>query len=150
MENYPLHLLATFQQFFPAQTPQVFVKSPDHEIWVAAALDDADAFHLASADHQARTTFTWQSAKVRQSILRRPLPAWSRFPAGVIWHLCAEGLDMPGLYAALLSTEAPGPRADYGTAMTVAALWFTLFGQPYTVDGLHEILERVRREYVNA
>jgi hypothetical protein len=150
MENYPLHLLATFQHFYPAQTPQVFVKSPDHEIWVAASLEEVDAFHIASADHQARTTFTWQSAKTRKSILRRPLPAWARFPAGVIWYLCADGMDIPGLYAALMSTEAPGPRSEYGTAMAVAALWHRLFDQPYTVDSLSEILEKVRRDYVNA
>jgi hypothetical protein len=32
--------------------------------------------------------------------------------------------------------------------MTMAALWHHLSGRPYTADSLLEIVERVRRDYV--
>lgn len=148
MDNYPLHLLATFSHFYPTHTPQHIVKSPDHDIWVAAAQAGAENFNLASAEEQARTTFTWQTAKAKQTLFKRPMPHWARYPAGVIYVLCAEGMDLPGVYAAWISTEAPGPRAEYGVAMSIAALWYTLFERPYTAASLREVLEKVRREYL--
>lgn len=146
--NYPLHLLAAYQQFYPNVIPDWVVKAPDYEVWAAASRLDAPAFNIVNANLHVKTTFSWQSAKVKQTLFKRPLPRWSRYAAGVIFHLCADGLDRSGVYMAVLSTESAPVRAEYGAGLAVAALWYTLNSQSFTVETLREHVEQVRREYI--
>jgi len=148
--NYPLHLLAAYQQFYPNIMPDWVIKAPDYEVWAAASRLDAPAFNLVNANVQAKTTFTWQSAKVKQTLFKRPLPRWSRYAAGVIFQLCADGLDRSGVYMAVYSTESATVRAEYGVGLAVATLWYTLNGMSFSAERLREQVERVRREYIMA
>lgn len=146
--NYPLHLLAAYQQFYPNVIPDWVVKAPDYEVWAAASRLDVAEFNIVNANVRARTAFSWQSAKVKRTVFRRPLPAWARYPAGVIFYMCADGLDRRGIYAALLTTETARVRTEYGSGIAMAALWHTLAGRSYTPDSLRELVEKVRREYI--
>lgn len=146
--NPPLRLLVAYQQLYPEQPPEHIVQAPGRDMWVAANIDDTDTFTIHVPDLDARTTFNWRSAKFKRTVLNRPLPSWARYPAGVIFTLCAMGLDVTGVDAVLVGEEPPGPRYDYALGMAVAALWYTLHSRPYTAETLLEIIEQVRRQYV--
>lgn len=57
-----------------------------------------------------RATFNLQSAKIKQTITRRPLPRWARYPAGVTLLLAQDGLDLVGLNMVVMGNEPAGPR----------------------------------------
>jgi len=146
--NPPLRLLAAFQDTYPDQTPERIVEAPGREMWVAADLSSDHVFTLIAPDFGGRTSFTWQSAKTKHTLLNRPLPSWARYPAGVILTLGGDGLQTPGLHAVFVGEEPAGPRYDYAAAMAMAALLHDLNGRACTAESLIEIVDRVRRDYM--
>jgi galactokinase len=143
-----MRLLMSFQQHFPALTPDWILQAPGRDMWVAATFIDNPTFSIAVADLDARATFSYRSAKTRTTALNRPLPGWARYPAGVLLALRDEGLEATGLQAALAGGEPRGPRYDHSLGIAIAALWCQVHQRPYTIEGLVELVERVRREYV--
>lgn len=148
----PLRLLAAFQTAYPGQEPETVLLAPGRDIWIAALRQDGRHYRLYNADKGQRTIVTWRSIMHQQTAQRRPLPRWSRYPAGVIHQLCAQGgpLDMPAVNLVIAADEAPGPRRDYGMGIAVAALWHELAGQPYTQETLLAITDAVRRSIEGA
>ncbi len=146
----PVHLLAAFQQAFPEQSPTWLIRAPGRDVWIAAAPAASSQFTVAAPAHESRTSFNLRSAKLRRTVTQRPLPRWALYPAGVILILCHDGLDMDGLNILVLSEEPPGPGYDYGLGMAFAALWYEILAQPYTLDLLRDVVDRARREYVEA
>lgn len=150
LANPPLHLVAAFNRYFPNTSAEWIVRAPGYEAWIAAAPGNSDdyTYSLACTERPGRAHFTWHSAQSKQTVLRRPLPDWSRYPAGVIVDLCAAGLDVPNINAVVLGEGTTSPRYEYGLGMVVATLWHTIHDRPYTDEGLREIVDRVRREYL--
>ena len=146
--NPPVRLLAGFHNAFPGQTPAFIVNVPGREMWVAAASTDWNDYTLHAPDLEGRTRFSLRSAKFKQTVLKRPLPRWAYFPAGVILALTADGLDVSGVSAVIVGDETHGIRYEYALGMTVAALWHTILERPYNESDLTDIVERVRRDYV--
>ncbi|GAB4513856.1 MAG: hypothetical protein OHK0046_15130 [Anaerolineae bacterium] len=144
----PLRLLSAFQSAYPEHNPETIVLTPGRELWIAACT--SDLFELHTPDLNGRTRFNWRDAKFKRTVLNRPLPRWSRYPAGVIYTLCADGLEVSGFKAVIMGAEAAGVRYEYGLGLAVAALLHTLHGREYTANSLVDIMERVRREYVEA
>jgi hypothetical protein len=145
--NPPVRLLAHFNQHFPDSTHEIIVQTPGRELWIAAGLTTNRRCALRAVELDAGTAFTLQSAKMRQTYLRRPLPRWARYAAGA-W-LALEDVDLPGVNAALCGNEPVGPRYEYAIGMTFAALLYELNGSPYTAASLIELIDRVQREYVD-
>ncbi|NWG18222.1 MAG: hypothetical protein HXY41_16485 [Chloroflexi bacterium] len=146
----PVRLLVAFQQAYPEQTPERLVRAPGRDVWVAAARAASEHFTVTSPDHEARATFSLRSARLRRTVTQRPLPRWARYPAGVILTLGSGGLDIPGLNTVVLSGEPPGPAYEFGLGMAFAALGYEIHAQPYTSDMLIDVVDRARREYVEA
>ena len=144
----PLRLLAAFQQIYPALVPTHIVQAPGRDMWVAASVAQTNAFTIHVPDMNGHTSFSRRTAKNHRTLLKRPLPRWARYPAGVVIALSASGLDVDGIDTVVVSEESPGPRYDYALGMTFAALIHSLHGQSYDSDSLLEIVEKVRREYV--
>lgn len=144
----PLQLLAAFQTIYPDKSPNYIVQAPGRAMWVAAAMGPPDNYCIHVVDLDRHTRFSWRSARSRQTLLKRPLPAWARYPAGVVVDLSGAGIDVSGVCAVILGQEMPGPRYDYALGVTFAALWHTLADKPYTGETIIEVVERVRREYV--
>ena len=144
----PMRLLLSFQEHFPALSPDWILKAPGRDMWIAAAFVEQPSFTIASADLDASTTFSYRSAKTRMTVLNRPLPTWARYPAGVLLSLRDAGLETTGLQAALAGEEPSGPRYEHSLGITVAALWYQVHQLPCTSDDLVELVEQVRREYV--
>jgi galactokinase len=144
----PVRLLAAFQQAFPEQAPQWILRAPGRDVWIAAVASPSAHFTVASPDHESRTAFNLRSAKNKRTLVQRPLPRWAYYPAGVIFILCNSGMDMAGLNMVVLSEEPPGPGYDYGVGMAFVALWYEIHAQPYSTDTLLDVVDRVRREYV--
>lgn len=144
----PLRLLAAFTERYPGMQPGYVVQAAGREMWVAATIGDATAFTLHAPDLEGRASFDWRSAKNQRTLLRRPLPSWARYPAGVIVHLCANGLDLPGLDAVVVGTEASGPRYDFSLGVAFATLWYEIYELDYAPADMVDIVDHVRREYV--
>jgi galactokinase len=144
----PMRLLMAFQQTFPALTPDWILQAPGRDMWIAAVLTDQPAFTVSAADLDARATFSFRSAKTYTTVLNRPLPGWARYPAGVLLLMREYGIETTGLQAVMAGSEPPGPRYEHALGITLAALWHEMHGLSYTPARLLELVERVRREYV--
>lgn len=147
-KNPPLRLLMAFQQAYPGLNPAYIMQAPGREMWVAASVERAEAFTIYSYDLEGRTSFDWRSAKLKRTLLNRPLPRWARYPSGVVVKLCLEQMDIAGFDAVVISDEAPGPRYDYSLGVMFAALMYVLNDRPYVENDLLAIVDSVRREYV--
>lgn len=145
--NPPLRLLAAFAQHFPDREPSVILQAPGRDLWVAAVILGTQQYRIEALDLRARTVFSRQSAIRRETILRRPLPRWSRYASGVILAL-DDLIDMPGMVALICGDEAPGPRYEYGLGVLFAALWHEIAGEFARERDLIELVDRVQREYV--
>jgi galactokinase len=146
--NPPLRLLAAFQQLYPDVPPMWIVQAPGRETWIAAA-PAPDGYTLSSADLSGRAAFNRRSALFKRSITQRPLPKWMRYASGVVVALCDAGFEVGGLRAVTCSEDRSfGPRHDHAVGMAVAALLHEMTEQPYTPEGILELVERVRRSYV--
>jgi hypothetical protein len=117
-------------------------------MWVAASVAQTNAFTIHVPDMSGHTSFNRRTARSYRTVLKRPLPRWARYPAGVVIALSNCGLVVNGIDAVVVSEESPGPRYEYALGMTFAALIHSLHSQPYDSDSLLEIVEKVRREYV--
>lgn len=144
--NPPIRLLMTAHQRL--NPPEWIVQAPGREMWLAAAHGDDDEYTLYEADFDSRTTFSHRSAKTHQTVLKRPLPVWARYPAGVVAALNDNGTDIPGFQAVLLGDEPQGPRYDFGLGLVTAAFCHELVGAAYTAEQLVNFVERVRRDFL--
>ncbi|MBC7871447.1 MAG: hypothetical protein H7Y09_11465, partial [Chitinophagaceae bacterium] len=79
---------------------------------------------------------------------RRPLPGWARYPAGVIYLLGDMDIEVEGVDVVIVGDEAHGPRYDFALGVAVAALWYEINSLIVTPEGLIDLVERVRREYI--
>lgn len=146
----PVRLLVAFQQAYPELSPVWLVRAPGRDVWIAAAPAAVEQFTVIAPDHEARATFSLRSARMRRTVTQRPLARWARYPAGVLLALSRSGLDLSGLNCVVLSEEPPGPGYEFGLGMAFAALGYEIHAQPYTSDQLIEVVDRARREYVEA
>jgi len=146
--NPPVRLLAAFQTAYPSLVPNQIVKAADREMWVAAVNAPLGHFTVHVADLDARTTFSYQSAKSKRTVTSRPLPSWARYVAGVILMSDDNQAEVSGLTAVIAGNEPPGPRYEYALGIAFATLWYELHSTPYTITNLMELMDRIRREYV--
>jgi len=146
----PVRLLAAFQQAFPNLSPEWIVRAPGRDTWIAAVKTGTHELTVYAPDLDAKTTFSLQSARVRKTVMQRPLPKWAYYPAGVTLMLDNSGLDMVGVSLAVIADETPGPQFDYGLGIAFATLWHEIHEEPYTIDQLIDVVDLARREYVES
>ncbi len=147
-ENPPVRLLSLFNHVFPNMSPERVIKTPGREMWVASTSAPNDILTLYVSETNARTYFTVRSARRKETARSRPLPSWARIISGVAVLLCDQNMDVPGMFIAIAGNEPQGPRYDYALGMTFAALCYHLNHQLCTDNTLLELVERVRREYI--
>lgn len=147
----PLRLLVKYQELYPDAPPSLIFKTPDRDLWLAARYHSQPEYACLALDYNAVTpvTFSLQSAKQRRTVLKRPLPHWARYPAGIILALSSAGFEIPPFYAVICGDEPPGPRYEYALGMLFAGLCCELNDEPYRTSTLVEIVDRVHREYVD-
>jgi galactokinase len=146
LSDPPIRLLAKFEQLFPLTPPQMIVQAPGREMWAAANVNGTAHISVGNAETDTQTSFSYQSAKIKQTTKRRPLPTWARYLAGV--SVLIDVPDMPGIDAVVCGNEAAGPRYEFALGILFGALWREVNGQTPDVNDLVELTERVRREYV--
>lgn len=130
-------------------TPDYVVQAPGRDMWIAARVCNSQEFAIHAPDIRGgRTVFSSRSAKLKRTVLNRPLPRWARYPAGVVVALYSSGFDQTGFDAVIAGEEPEGPRYDHAMGTVIAALLYTLHDRPYTAERVLEIVERVRREYI--
>ncbi|HUN05374.1 MAG TPA: hypothetical protein PLQ56_02175 [Aggregatilineales bacterium] len=147
--NPPVRLLSTFSEAFPESDLTWVVNPPGYAVWAAAATSGRLEYTLALADADSKVTFSLQTARVGQTILKRPLPRWSRYPAGSLLLLDSIGAEIEALNILLLVDEPAGPRFDYALGTAVAALWHEVARRSYAPATLIEVVDRTRREYAS-
>ncbi len=148
VQDPPIRLLAAFNEVYPSLSPSHVIQPPGRDMWIAAAVNTTREYTLHASDLGGRTKLNWRSAKQKMTVLRRPLPRWARYPAGVIYLLGDTGIEVDGVDVVIVGDEAHGPRYDFALGVTVAALWYELNDLPYTPESLIDLVERVRREYI--
>jgi galactokinase len=148
LSDPPIRLLAKFQELFPSTSPQLILKAPGREMWAAANFNGKSEIAVWSAEIAAHTTFTYQSAKQKQTVQRRPLPHWARYLSGVSVYIDVP--EMPGVDVVVGGNEPLGPRYEYALGILFAAFWCDINGQDVSEAELRDLTERVRREYVGA
>jgi galactokinase len=143
----PVRLLTKFSQVFANKSPQIVVQAPDREMWAAASFNGTAHCTVYTADSsEARTSFSYQSAKRKQTIQRRPIPRWARYLAGI--SVMLDVPEMPGLDVVVCGDEPAGPRYDFALGILFAALMYEINMEDCDPDVLQEVTERVRREYI--
>jgi galactokinase len=144
----PVRLLAAFQIAYDNAEPEVILQAPGRDLWLAASTAADSTVHVFAPDLGRHTAFSFRSARASRTLLRRPLPTWARYIAGVVVTLYDDGQDVPGLRLVVLGEELPGPRYHHALGVAVAALWHTLRQETVAADTVLEFVERVRRDYV--
>jgi galactokinase len=146
--NPPLRLFIAFQQRYNDPPPYV-LQVPGRDMWLAAAPSGNNNYTLVAPDFDATTVFDLRSARAHKTNIRRPLPRWSRYSAGVLVTLADEGaLALPGVLAVIAGDEPAGPRYEYALGMAFAALWYAVNGQTCDENCLIRLLTRVQKRYV--
>ena len=85
-------------------------------MWAAACFNGSVVYNIHTVDVNAHTSFSYQSAKWKQTIRRRPPPRWVRYIAGV--NVLLNVLEMPGIDAvvsgnAVAGTALPSRAGDF-------------------------------------
>ena len=146
--NPPLRLLIAFQQRH-SDPPSYVLQVPGRDMWLAAAHSGNNSYTLVAPDLDANTTFDLHSARLRKTNIRRPLPRWSRYPAGVLATLADSGqLQLPGMLTVMAGDEPSGPRYEYALGMAFGALWYVVNGGACDEPCLINLLSRVQKRYM--
>lgn len=135
-------------QTFGGHQPEWLVQAPGREMWIAAVTTEDHLYTVEAADHDSSVKFTHRSAKTGKTHLKRPLPDWARYPAGVVVTLGDGGLALPGFHAIILGDEPAGPRYDFSTGVAFAAFCYRLADVEADEGRLLDVAETVRREFI--
>jgi galactokinase len=143
-----VHLLAGFSHFHPHAAPELVLQAPGRDLWAAVARGADAEFSIASLEMDMLTRFTYQTAKQRQSVLRRPLPSWARYASGMLVLMRNQGVDVAGFDVVVAGNERSEARYEYAIGLAFAAVYHTFGGRPFSEAGLVDLAEHVRREYL--
>ncbi|MBE2267954.1 MAG: hypothetical protein IAE80_06955 [Anaerolinea sp.] len=140
----PIRLLVHYQTLYPDTPPQWLVAPSERDMWAAGHAGSPDLFTVFDVESEAQACFSRQSAKAKKTILNRPLPRWARYVAGVALLSDVNG----GIEAVICGDEAAGVRYEYALGVVFAALLYEMQGLEVDERVLLDLVERVRREYV--
>jgi hypothetical protein len=142
----PVRLLALYQQICSADMPDLVVAVPGRAIWAAVHFTGTTFFKVIDADGARHTRFDVRSSRHKRTLLRRPIPDWARYAAGVT--ALASVRFLPGAEILVCSDETSGPRRDHSLGMLITALWNEVNDLPTDEDTLFQMAERTRRDYI--
>jgi hypothetical protein len=140
----PIRLLADFQARC-GSPPDLIAGAGERRAWAVAHFTGGGFYIVHHGDSTGVTRFDARTARRRLTLLRRPIPIWARYAAGVAALL---EQPLPGAHIALYSDEPAGPRRAHALGMAVAGLWQRAHGLPDDEPTLFAIAEQVRRAYV--
>jgi galactokinase len=151
--NTPVRLLVAFSEAYPDTTPSLILQAPGRDLWLAVMQFppkpyQLNTYHLRSLDFGGRAAVNYQSIKTRRTVYQRSLPWWAHYPAGVIKLLSEQGMDAPPLDILFVTEEPRGPGLDYALGIGIGALWHELHNLDCTPQQLIELVDQVRREYI--
>jgi galactokinase len=145
----PIHLLASFAQVYPESASEFTLRVPGRALWIAGCRRADRQFRVASVELGGRTALTYQSAKQRQTLNRRPLPAWAHYVAGMAIFLADKQVDCPGFNIVVAGDEGDAARYIYALGAAFGTAYYHCAGIAAAEATLMDDLEHVRRGYVN-
>ncbi len=143
----PIHLLAHFAEAYPESASEFTLGVPGRLLWVAGNRRRDRQFRLASVELGARTTLTYQSAKLRQTVMHRPLPAWALYAGAMAVYLAEKGVDCGGFNIVIAGDESSGPRYRYALGAAFGAAYYHTAGILFSETILLDDLEHARRAF---
>ena len=105
---------------------------------------------VQSLDLDQQVEFDLKDLDRRVDAAGKPLPRWALYPAGVAWSLMAEGLDVHGLDAVMVSEVPMGAGLSSSAAVEVAfgLAWQALAGWEVQRMRLAQLCQRAENSYV--
>lgn len=147
--NPPLRLLAAFQLTYPSQRANWVLVAPERDMWVGASIYESGQFSVTVPDLEDNTLFRVKSARIKRTVDNTSLPSWAHYLAGVTVILSNAGMTLPGADMVLAGEEPSGPRYEYSMGMAFAALWYQYNAKPFNQSILIEVMEQIRRDYID-
>lgn len=143
----PIRLLAHFGEAFPDASSEFTLGVPGRELWVAGCRRQDRQFRLAAVELAARTTLTYRSAKTRQTVLHRPMPAWAFYAGAMAVYLADKGVDCPGFNIVIAGSEGTTPRYIYALGAAFGAAYYHTAGIAFDEAVLLDDLDHARRAF---
>jgi hypothetical protein len=143
----PIHLLANFAQAFPDSASEFTLRVPGRDLWVAGCRRRDRQFRIAPVDLGGRAALTYQSAKLRQTVMRRPLPAWAHYAAAMAIYLADKSIDCDGFNIVVAGDEGSSPRYIYALGAAFGVTYYHTAGIPCDEATLMHDLDHARRAY---
>ena len=168
----PPHLLDTFRQTYPHQTPDIVARAPgrvnllgghvdvqeglvlniaiDREIWLAAAAGTDGHLEVYAADLGESATVALDQLDSHADVTGADLPRWAQYPAGVAWALRRRDLPLPGMAVAFTGNVImrAGLSSSAAVEEAFAIAWQALSGWTLPPGELAQVGREAEREYM--
>ncbi len=116
------------------------------------AFSPAETIHssISAVDLNERASFSPQSLATKSQTDLSPLPDWAHYPAGVMWSLLENKLEVPAMNAVFASNvpRGAGLSSSASVEMAFAIAWQTLGGWTLPPMQLALLAQRAENEYV--
>jgi galactokinase len=122
----------------------------DRATYVAFSPARAPHSSITAVDLNQRAFFSPRTIAIKSQTDSTPLPDWAHYPAGVMWSLLEEHLEVPALNA-VFTSEVPrgaGLSSSASVEMAFAIAWQTLGGWTLPPMQLALLAQRAENQYV--
>ncbi|NGQ96798.1 galactokinase [Brevibacillus sp. SYP-B805] len=122
----------------------VFPAALDCGTWVAVRPSADGRFRFFS------TGFAQQVECTADELAYRPEDGWSNYPKGVVWHLCAQGVELPGCELIYHGNIPNGAGLSSSASITLATAYAlsALADSGMSKIDLIKLAQRVENEYL--
>jgi galactokinase len=122
----------------------------DRATYVAFSPTDSDQTQLVAADFDQAAFFSPRTIPLKTQTDGSPLPEWALYPAGVMWALNEDQLEMRGMNAVYASDVPRGSGLSSSASVELAFItaWETLGG--WTLPSMQRALlgQKAENQYV--
>jgi galactokinase len=122
----------------------------DRATYIAFSPTDSDLSTLLAVDFDQRASFSPQTIPSKAQLDGSPLPEWAHYPAGVMWSLNENKLDIRGLNAVFASNVPRGSGLSSSASVEMAFMlaWQTL--SDWTLPPMQRALlgQKAENQYV--
>ena len=110
----------------------------------------ADHSTLVAADFNQEASFSADTVSAKKQADGSPLPAWTHYPAGVMWALNEAGLETPSMQAVFLSNVPRGSGLSSSASVELAfsVAWQVLGDWTKTPMELALLSQKAENQYV--
>jgi galactokinase len=122
----------------------------DRATYLAFRSSETPQTTLFAVDLNEKAIFDPQTIDEKKTVDGLALPDWALYPAGVMWHLNAEGLKTPGMQAVFASNvpRGAGLSSSASVEMAFGVAWEKLGGWTVPPMQMAKLGQRAENQYV--